>query len=79
MLFVGPSESGLMLDHGLVPMKAPLAFAFRKATAADTAQAPVMAPPSAHRQGTSPAETPPRPQQEPAAAASAALNEETPR
>lgn len=30
LLFVGPSESGLLLDHGFVSEKVPLAFAFRK-------------------------------------------------
>jgi chemotaxis protein methyltransferase WspC len=30
-IFVGPSEAGLMLDHGLASAKVPLAFAFRKA------------------------------------------------
>ena len=31
LLFVGPSESGLLLDHGFVPARIPLAFAFRRA------------------------------------------------
>jgi chemotaxis protein methyltransferase WspC len=30
MLFVGPSESALFLDHGFASVKSPLAFAFRK-------------------------------------------------
>jgi len=32
IIFVGPSESGLMLDHDLVAVKAPLAFAFQKSS-----------------------------------------------
>ena len=32
-LFVGPSEAKLALEHGFVPVKAPMAFAFRKETA----------------------------------------------
>ncbi len=32
IIFVGPSESGLMLDHDLATVKAPLAFAFRKSS-----------------------------------------------
>lgn len=41
MIFVGPSESGLMLDHGLASVKAPLAFAFQKPAAkAEPAAAP---------------------------------------
>jgi chemotaxis protein methyltransferase WspC len=31
LLFVGPSETGLLLDHGFVPAGIPLAFAFRQA------------------------------------------------
>jgi chemotaxis protein methyltransferase WspC len=30
LLFIGPSESGLLLSHGFVSSKAPLAFAFRR-------------------------------------------------
>jgi chemotaxis protein methyltransferase WspC len=30
VLFVGPSETGLLLDHDFVPIRLPLAFAFRK-------------------------------------------------
>jgi chemotaxis protein methyltransferase WspC len=30
LLFVGPAESNMMLEHDLVPAKVPLAFAFRK-------------------------------------------------
>ncbi|MEO6276303.1 CheR family methyltransferase [Roseateles sp.] len=33
LLFVGPSETGVLLNHGFVSTKLPLAFAFRKATA----------------------------------------------
>lgn len=31
VLFVAPSETGVLLNHGFVPVKAPFAFAFRKA------------------------------------------------
>jgi chemotaxis protein methyltransferase WspC len=31
LLFVGPSETGLLLDHGFVPSGIPLSFAFRQA------------------------------------------------
>jgi chemotaxis protein methyltransferase WspC len=46
MLFVGPSETGLILSHGLEPVRVPLAFAFRKpapsvAEPAKTEPAPV--------------------------------------
>lgn len=42
VLFVGPSETGLMLSHDFVSAKVPLAFAFRKfdATARAAARAP---------------------------------------
>ena len=33
LLFVGPSETGLLLEHNFVSVKMPLAFAFRKADA----------------------------------------------
>jgi chemotaxis protein methyltransferase WspC len=35
VLFVGPSETGLMLSHDFVSAKVPVAFAFRKIDAAD--------------------------------------------
>lgn len=37
-LFIGSSESGLLLDHNFVSAKIPLAFAFRKAPVANRAQ-----------------------------------------
>jgi chemotaxis protein methyltransferase WspC len=53
-MFVGPSETSLLLSHGLVAIKAPLAFAFRKSdtapvakkTAARPVTLPRMRPPS---------------------------------
>lgn len=42
-LFVGPSETGLLLSHDFVSAKIPLAFAFHKITAAGTPATP--APP----------------------------------
>lgn len=44
-IFVGPSEAGLMLDHGLVSAKVPLAFAFRKAVPVMPVTHPLPAPP----------------------------------
>jgi chemotaxis protein methyltransferase WspC len=38
-LFVGSSETGLLLDHGFDPVKLPLAFAFRKPGSAGARQA----------------------------------------
>lgn len=46
-LFVGPSEGNLMLEHGFVTVKAPLAFAFRKGAAPRAADLSV--PPSQPR------------------------------
>ena len=45
-LFVGPSEANLALEHGFVPIKAPMAFAFRKeaAPAAPQAASPAAIP-----------------------------------
>ncbi|HSI37884.1 MAG TPA: CheR family methyltransferase [Methylotenera sp.] len=43
-LFVGPSETGLILSHDFVSAKVPLAFAFRKADAAVPATARAPAP-----------------------------------
>lgn len=34
LLFVGPSEAGLLLEHGFIPAAIPLSFAFRRAEAA---------------------------------------------
>ncbi len=55
-IFVGPSEAGLMMDHGLASAGVPFAFAFRKAPAtrpAPAAKPPVKAiqfnPPAIHR------------------------------
>ena len=44
-LFVGPSETGLMLSHDFVSAKVPLAFAFRKIDAVARATARVSTPP----------------------------------
>lgn len=38
MVFVGPSETGLLLSHGFAAIKAPLAFAFRRAGQAAAAK-----------------------------------------
>ena len=43
-LFVGPSETGLLLSHAFVSAKVPLAFAFRPAGAVPQVAAPVDAP-----------------------------------
>jgi chemotaxis protein methyltransferase WspC len=45
MLFVGPSETGLMLSHDFASAKVPLAFAFRKLDTAAHASVPAPAPP----------------------------------
>lgn len=57
VLFVGPSETGLLLNHDFVSAKLPLAFAFRKIEAAAHALRPV--PALAHPASRSP--TPPLP------------------
>ena len=44
VLFVGPSETGLMLSHDFVSAKVPLAFAFRKIDAATRAAARASVP-----------------------------------
>ena len=51
VLFVGPSEAGLLLRHAFVPAKMPLAFAFRKVAAVEraTARMSVMENSSARR------------------------------
>jgi chemotaxis protein methyltransferase WspC len=41
VLFVGPSEAGLLLSHGFMSTKVPLAFAFRKAEAVEHRTLPV--------------------------------------
>ena len=38
IIFVGPSETGLLLSHGFAAIKAPLAFAFRRADQAAAAK-----------------------------------------
>jgi chemotaxis protein methyltransferase WspC len=43
-IFVGPSETGLLLDHGFVSARVPLAFAFRKQSAVPRVSAPVPLP-----------------------------------
>jgi chemotaxis protein methyltransferase WspC len=70
ILFVGPSETGLLLNHDFVSVKIPLAFAFRKTGA--TTDPRVAAPASVHpiRAQAAPARTrivpPPGPAQSPA-------------
>lgn len=44
LLFVAPSETGLLLAHGFVSAKVPLAFAFRRATAPAPAESPAVLP-----------------------------------
>jgi chemotaxis protein methyltransferase WspC len=46
VLFVGPSETGLMLSHDFVSAKVPLAFAFRKIDAIARVTARASAPPA---------------------------------
>jgi chemotaxis protein methyltransferase WspC len=48
-LFVGPSETNLALEHGFVPIKAPMAFVFRKdaAPAASPLPSNALTPPGA--------------------------------
>lgn len=65
-LFVGPSETGLMLSHDFVSVKVPLAFAFRKidavARVAARASVPLASAPQVRpvfRPVISPASTPP--------------------
>jgi chemotaxis protein methyltransferase WspC len=45
VLFVGPSETGLLLRHDFVSAKMPLAFAFRKVSAMPPAPKPITADP----------------------------------
>jgi chemotaxis protein methyltransferase WspC len=50
VLFVGPSESGLLLSHGFISSKVPLAFAFRRGGSKAALRAPTLPalkPPSA--------------------------------
>ena len=44
VLFVGSSESGVLLNHNFVTAKIPLAFAFRRASAALPASQPIQQP-----------------------------------
>jgi chemotaxis protein methyltransferase WspC len=44
-LFIGPSETGLLLDHGFVSAKVPLAFAFRRGELAPRPPAPAPSAP----------------------------------
>jgi len=78
-LFVGPAETGLLLDHQFVSSKLPLAFAFRKPVAvtppaapprrpAPAAAAPPRAIPAAPRRKIAPSPAaPPRPATAPVA------------
>ena len=58
VLFAGPSEAGLLLSHGFVSIKVPLAFAFRKVGAvrcpAESVSAHPIEKPLIRRQITSP-------------------------
>jgi chemotaxis protein methyltransferase WspC len=70
VLFVAPSETGLMFSHEFISANESLAFAFRKSTGA----LPPSAPPRSIRQrragaGFAPAPVTPRPRPEPAPAA----------
>jgi chemotaxis protein methyltransferase WspC len=49
VLFVGPSETALLLSHDWVSIKAPMAFAFRRADAAARAKASVPAWPAGRK------------------------------
>jgi chemotaxis protein methyltransferase WspC len=62
-LFVGHSEAGLMLDHGLASAKIPMAFAFRNAAAIPgrPKQKVVSSPPLFQSRVTAPAKPPPWP------------------
>ncbi len=68
-LFVGPSEGNLLLEHGFVVAKAPLAFAFRKGAIPRDAEPVVTRQPSPHfagppasvRRVPSPRRIPPQP------------------
>ena len=65
VLFVGPSEAGLLLSHAFVPAKMPLAFAFRKAGALERTTARMsahrMEEPAATRKKARPVAVPNRP------------------
>lgn len=45
LLFVGPSETGILLNHGFAPAGGPMAFGLRKADPAPRPGAPRQAPP----------------------------------
>jgi chemotaxis protein methyltransferase WspC len=61
IVFVGPSETGLLLSHGFAAIKAPLAFAFRRPE-------PVAAKKQTSRAATLPRVEPPPPRRSPASA-----------
>jgi chemotaxis protein methyltransferase WspC len=62
IIFVGPSETSLLLSHGLSPIKAPMAFAFQKPDKAAATQKPTS------RMATLARVRPPTPRQSPASA-----------
>jgi chemotaxis protein methyltransferase WspC len=62
IVFVGPSETGLLLSHGFAAIKAPLAFAFRKSDQAAAAKQ------QTSRAATLPRVAPPPPRRSPASA-----------
>jgi chemotaxis protein methyltransferase WspC len=61
ILFVGPSETGVLMRHAFVSMQIPLAFAFRKATAAPSkaAAASGKATAASSKATIAPSKTPP--------------------
>lgn len=60
-IFVGPSETGLLLDHGFVSAKLPLAFAFRKGDPAPRAPAPMPRAPAPRVRAAAPPRKAPAP------------------
>lgn len=48
-MFVGPSETALLVDHGFVPVRIPQSFAFRPPSARPPKPAPVATPPPARK------------------------------
>jgi chemotaxis protein methyltransferase WspC len=62
IVFVGPSETGLLLSHGFAAIKAPLAFAFRRSDQAAAAKK------QTSRAATLPRVAPPPPRRSPASA-----------
>ena len=61
LLFVGPSETGLLLDHGFVSAGIPLAFGFRPAAALVRQAKPVRKTPAAISPAKPTAQAPPKP------------------